>query len=183
MPVAKVGLAYVRPGADFSAYKRVQLLPTYVAFRKDWRREFPQVSSGSVEAMKRKLATGFNEIFGEVLAQGGYPVVTEPGPDVLLMRAALINLYVTAPDTVTAGRGTTYGYSAGEMTLVAEFFDSESGEILARVADRRAGSTRGWPKALTSVENWSEARRMIRDWAGLLCERLDAIHAHGAATP
>ena len=34
----RVGLAYINPDADFSVFKRVAILDTYVSFRINWQR-------------------------------------------------------------------------------------------------------------------------------------------------
>jgi hypothetical protein len=62
-----------------------------------------------------------------VLEEDRYAVVDEAGEDVLLIRPAIINLDVNAPDTPQAGRSMTYVASAGEMTLYLEAYDSEPG--------------------------------------------------------
>ncbi len=43
------------------------------------------------------------------------------------------NLYINAPDTMSAGRSRTYTTEAGEATLVLEARDSTSGALLGRV--------------------------------------------------
>ena len=36
---AAVGMAYIDPEADFSVFKRVKMLDTFVAFRSGWQRD------------------------------------------------------------------------------------------------------------------------------------------------
>ena len=96
------------------------------------------------------------EFAREIQAGGRYPVVTEAAPDVLRVRAGIVNLYINAPDT-GPGRSRTIVSSAGEMTLIAELTDSASGQVLARVADRReATNTR--MQLTNNMVNESEAR-------------------------
>jgi hypothetical protein len=103
-------------------------------------------------------------------------VVNESGPDVLRVKASIVNLYVNAPDTMTAGRSRTYVVSAGEMTLIAELFDSESGAVLARVVDRQE-ARESQPMTLSSgMENAAEARAIASAWARILRDRLDKAH-------
>jgi hypothetical protein len=175
---AKVALAYVKPGADFTGYTKVTLLPAYVAFRKHWQRDHRRVSHNDMERIKRKLAELFRDTFTEVLEAGGYPVVEGAGPDVLLLRPAIIDLDVSAPDTMEPGRVRTFTSNAGAMTLYLELFDSETGDILARAADRKAG--RDMTNSLlftgTTVHNRAEAERVLKQWATLLKQRLDEFH-------
>ena len=50
------------------------------------------------EKIKSELAELFAEVFKRELEKGGYPLVTEPAADVVEMQAAIVNLYITAPD-------------------------------------------------------------------------------------
>jgi hypothetical protein len=110
-----------------------------------------------------------------VLQEGGsYQIVDTSGPDVLRVTAAIIDLYVTAPDVQRPGRNYTYAVSAGRMTLVAELRDSESGAILARVADRKEASNPNTFTWTTRASNTADARRILRSWAGALRKGLDS---------
>jgi 6-phosphogluconate dehydrogenase len=98
---------------------------------------------------------------------------------VLRVRAGIANLYVNAPDTMSAGRTRTYAVSAGEMTLVAELLDSETGSIVSRVIDRREAQGTGTMTLTNSVVNAAEARSIASSWARILRSRLDAAHGIG----
>lgn len=174
---------YVRPGVDFSVYNRVAILECPVAFRKDWERDQQRksgarVSSKDMEEIKAGLSAEFRKIFVEELQdKGGYQVVETGGDDVLVIRPAIINLDVTAPDTMTAGRSYTLSESAGEMTLYIELYDSVTGQLLAKAIDRRSdpgmAGTIQWRNGVT---NKADADRMLRRWAKALRERLDEVH-------
>ena len=56
--------------------------------------------------------------------EDGYPVVEEAADDVLLLRPAIVNLDVAAPETSRMSRGRSYVDSAGQMTLYIELYDS-----------------------------------------------------------
>jgi hypothetical protein len=170
---AKAAAVYVKPGADFSIYKRVRILDVYIAFKKDWQREHRGVTKNDMERIKRRLAEMFREVFVDVLEKGGYPVVYEDGDDVLLIRPAIIDLDITAPDVMTAGRSRTYVTSAGAATLYIELYDSTTGEILARAIDRKSGRNYGSWRMSSSVTNSAEARRILKQWARMLKEGLD----------
>jgi len=107
-------------------------------------------------------------------------VVDEVGPDVLRVKVHIVNLYVTAPDTGGAGRSRTYTVSAGEMTLFAELFDSETGETLSRVVDRRVARSAGGRMTLSSgMANRAEAQDIASSWARILRTALDNAHGVG----
>ena len=98
-----------------------------------------KLSAQEKETIRTGVAKLVEEEFArEIQAGGRYPVVTETAPDVLRVRAGIVNLYINAPDT-GPGRSRTIVSSAGEMTLIAELTDSASGQVLARVADRQRG--------------------------------------------
>ncbi len=126
------------------------------------------------------MAQVFREVFVEELdTEGDYQVVDEIGDDVMIIRPAIIDLDVTAPDTGGAGRSRTYTSSAGAATLYVELYDSVTGEILARAIDRKAGRGYGHLRWSNRVSNSAEAKRVLREWAGLLRQRLDEVHGKG----
>ena len=185
VPDSKAAMAYVKPGADFGVYDRIMLLECYVAFKKNWQRDFnrEQLSLGSrisdrdVERIKGEVAELFRDVFVEELEENdGYEVTDTAADDVLLVRPAIIDLDVTAPDTRSASRSYTYVDSAGAATLYIELYDSVSGEILARAVDRKAGRDYGRMEWSTSSSNRAEGRRVMRRWAGWLREALDEVH-------
>jgi hypothetical protein len=168
-------LLYVRPGATLSAYSKVMIDPVEVAFSKDWKPSSMEVSARDREKIRTGVAEGFLEVFSKELQEkGGYQVVDTAGPDVLRVTAGIIDLYIEAPDTGrTSGISRSWVVSAGQMTLVGELRDSESGAILARVADRAGGRDTGRMEWATGSSNRAEARRIMGQWASILREALD----------
>jgi len=113
--------------------------PIGVRFHKSWKPTVPgnrrSLSSSELQNIRDNVAESVRDAFVEELKKGGYSIVAEPGPDVLRVQTAILNLYITAPDVATAGRTRVYTVSAGEMTLLAELADSETGEIIVRILD------------------------------------------------
>ncbi len=184
VPDRKVAAAYMDSDADFSVYDKVMILDCYVAFKKDWQRDQKRsgsrinISSSDMEKIKTDVAGLFREVFTEKLGMdGGYEIVEAAGDDVLLVRPAIIDLDITAPDTMQAGRSRTYTSSAGAATIYIELYDSVTGDILARAADRKAArSVGGYMSYTNRVTNRADARRMLGTWAELLRDRLDEFH-------
>ena len=179
---AAVGMAYIDPEADFSVFKRVKMLDTFVAFRSGWQRDqrrgsrSNRVSANDMDRIKGDVSTMVNEVFAAQLeADDGFEITDETGDDVLLIRAAIIDLDITAPDTMSAGRSRTFTASTGAATLYIELFDSVSGQIIGRAADRQAVRSAGgnvtWSNRVT---NSADARRMFRGWADTLRGFLDS---------
>ena len=181
--VRNIDLAYARPGATLAPYKRVKLDPVKVAFSPSWNPDRTgssiKLSTQDKENIRSAVAKLVEEEFARELQAGGrYPVTTDSGPDVLRVQAGVVNLYLNAPDT-GHGRSRTIVSSAGEMTLIAELTDSGSGQVLARVADRReAASSR--IQLTNSFVNESEARLIAASWARALKKALDNAHEIGA---
>jgi hypothetical protein len=185
VPDSKVAAGYIDSAADFSVYKKVMILDCHVAFKKNWQRDQRsgsaskiRVTAGDMDRIKAEVAGLFRDVFEEELSKdGGYEIVYSAGDDVLLVRPAIIDLDVTAPDTMSAGRSRTYTTSSGAATLFIELYDSVTGDILARAADRKAANRMGGHLGYSNrVTNKSDARKMMRGWAELLRGKLDEFH-------
>ncbi len=178
-----IDLAFARPGATLSEYTKVIVSPVEVDFHKNWN---PTVTGSSRKLStdeRMKIRTGVGKIVYDALikelGQGSYTVVKEPGPDVLVVTARILNLYVTAPDVMTPGRSRTYTVSAGEMTLLAELADSETGEVIVRLLDRYQSRGTGSFTMSSSVSNAAEAQRAAASWAKILRSELDKAKTIG----
>lgn len=180
----KLDVVYLQPGADFRPYTKVMLDPTEVAFEKNWRRDYnnssitlsQDVSEKELQKLIAEGVTAATDLFAEAYQEGGYPVVTAPGPDVLRVRTAIMNIRVSAPDRPVAGRSYSFSDEAGSATLVVEVRDSETGAIMGRAVDGRiAGDTTvGWRNKVT---NRSDFRRMVKDWAKIGVRGLGELKA------
>ena len=182
--VKGIDLAYALPGATLADYSKVMLDPIEVSFSKNWD---PKKTGSNIKLSaeeRENIRTGVakivqEEFVKELETKSTYKVVKEAAPDVLRVRANVVNLYVNAPDTMTAGRSRTYTVSAGEATLVAELIDSESGIVMARAIDRREARSSGTMQLTNSVVNSSEARQISATWARILRTALDNAHGIG----
>lgn len=182
---SKAALAYVKPDVDFSGYTRFMILDCYVAFKKDWQKDYNRdqrstagkVTDRDMERIRNEMATLFHEVFIDELSEkGGYEIAEAPAGDVLLIRPAIIDLVATAPDIPKAGRSYTFVDSRGAATLFIELYDSVSGEVLARAVDRKADRNHGTMQWATRTGGRADAKRILRKWAGWLRERMDEIH-------
>jgi hypothetical protein len=175
-----VGILYARPGATLQSYKRVMLDDVEVAFDKRFTRDHREVNANDRERIRNDLAEEFRRVFTEELEDGGYEIAQAQAPDVLRVSAAIVDLYIEAPDTMPS-MNRVYTVSAGRMTLIAELRDSESGAILARAADRRSaespGGTLQWA---TRSSNRADAIRVLKKWATTLREGLDGAREHAS---
>jgi hypothetical protein len=184
VPDTKLRAVYMKPGADLSQYDRVAILDTYVAFTKHWQREHNEdepfemrVSDKDMKEIRERVAKEFTKEFTKVLStEGGHQVVTDAGDGVLILRPAIINLDVTAPDTMTAGMSQTVVASAGSMTLYLELYDGKTQSIIARIIDPEAADNVGIAQVANRVTNTADFDRVLRRWAEILNKHLAHVN-------
>jgi hypothetical protein len=177
-------LVYIKPGATFGKYDKVAILDCFVEFDKDWQSNYNSsqvdpsnfVSVDDMNRIKQELAAEFKKIFTKELQAGGYQVVTSAAPDVLVLRPAIINLRVTAPDLMTPGIDATVVNSAGSATLYLELWDSMTNTLLARAMNAQADQQFGGQVA-DSVTNTQAADFILKGWADNLRKHLEAARA------
>ena len=170
---------YRRPDLDVSAYGKILIGEPVVEFSKNWNpRNYGTygLSAAQLKKIRVDLADLAKATFVKVLGAGGYEVVTEAGDGVLEIIPSIVNLYINAPDTMTAGRSKTYAMDAGSMTLALRVSDSVTGTLLAVVYDhkRDSGGRMQWA---TSASNRAAASRTLTGWAEQLKRELDAARA------
>ena len=175
---------YKRPGVELSSYQTYGLEHCSVAFRKNWLRDQNssrldlgnRVTQKDVDRIKDTLSDECDKYFRAALEQKPpYQLVESfnDGESVLVLRPAIINLDIAAPDTFSSGMQHTYTTEAGEMTLVLELLDGTTGEILVRAVDRQRSTNNMTLRWTNSVTNQAAARRILRNWASVLRRELD----------
>ena len=174
---------YQLPGTDFGKFDKVILVDAYVAFKKNWRRDQNEtdpfrVSKRDVEDIKKRVGDEFHKAVAAELEKKGIAVVaaTETGPEVLIVRPAIINLDIEAPDTMEPGMNTTFAASAGQMMLYAELYDSVSSQMIGKVMDPEADRGFGGQfMAQNRVTGKQAEDRIVKRWADVLAKHLHAV--------
>ena len=173
--------AWARPDVDLTQYSKVMLQSIGIEYRPGGEsgRTLSSRSSGGpyevTEEQKDRFEELMRETFLDELGKSEhFTIVSEPGPDVLLIRGGLLDVVSYVPPDPVGVRSDIYLSRVGEATIVIELRDSITEAILARAVDRRAAEqmTGAW-QASNRVTNATEVRRMARTWARLLRERLD----------
>lgn len=178
---ARVDSLYVAPGLSLARYGRVQIDVVDVAFRQDWQTRHPEVSADEVAMIRHGAASVFRTEFARELEKGGYAIVESPGADVLRVTASIVDLdIVSGGSSDPANR--QYIVSTSDMSLVSELRDSQSGAMLARVADRKRGRNQGNLQLTGQAAQAADARAAFATWAGYLREALDDARKAAAAT-
>ena len=182
----RLDAAYLLPGADFRSYTKIMMDPVEVAFVKDWARDYnrdastlsQRLTQEDVERIAQAARDEFTKAFTEVYAKAGMTLVTAPGADVLRIRPGVVDLYVTAPDTMSAGRSRTYTMESGHATLFLELRDSTTGALLGRALDKRETRNSGRVQVSNSVTNLSDFRSLFKQWADISVKGFEELRAH-----
>lgn len=183
---SRAQMAWARADLDLTPFSKIMLQGVGVEYRpggesgRTWRQ---RSSSGGpfevTEAQKERFESLMREAFTEELARSQrFTIVTEPGPDVLLIRGGLLDVVSFVPPE-SVGRSDVFLSRVGEATLVLELRDSITEAILLRAVDRRAAEQVAGSVVTPSnrVTNAAEIRRLARTWARMLRERLDQLAA------
>lgn len=171
----RLDAVFLLPGADFRAYKKVMMDPVEVAFAKDWARDYnrdaatlsQKLDQQDLDRISQAARDAFTEVFTEEYQKAGLELVTTPGPDVLRLRPGVVDLYVVAPDNMSAGRSRTYTVESGHATLFLEVRDSSTGALLGRALDKRATRNTGRVQISNSVTNLSDFKSLFKQWADI----------------
>ena len=175
--------AWAKPGVDFSGYTKIKLESVGIEYRPGGEkgRTMMSRSRGGPYEVSEKQKVRFEKTVGEAfrdeLAKSErFSIVDEAGPDVLLVRGALLDVVSYVPPDDNARRIDVYLSSVGEATMVLELRDSITNAILARAIDRDAAEDIGGVLSESNrVSNASEVRRVVRRWARSLREGLESF--------
>ena len=172
-PEGGAALAYVNPNAQWSKYTKIQLMP--VEF---WAAADSKVS----ESDQQMLTSYFYNKLQEDLSKS-FTLVSQPGPDVLTLRVALMDATTAVPglrsvsvivpqarvlnglQSLATGSYAFVGSAEGEMKAT----DSTTGELLAAAVDQRAGGM--GIKSAASFQ-WGDSENAMDYWAQKITNRV-----------
>lgn len=177
-PQGGVSERWLKPGVDFSKYNKVMVDSVVFYFADE------SEDKGIDPEQMKELSDAFNQQFADTL-KDKYPMVAEPGPDVLRVRIALTNIKKSKPvlSTVTSiipvgivvstVKKTSEGSWAGSgaTTAEAEILDSMSNDVVAVALDRQ---TAGFWDRFSSL---GSAKAAFKTWAERIVSFLDFAHA------
>ncbi|MEO1201426.1 MAG: DUF3313 family protein [Pseudomonadota bacterium] len=167
----------VRPDTDFSPYNAVMLAEPIIEYSDPdpARQEVPLD-----QTRKAEFADYIAELFSSELASMVSPeLVTESGPGVIELAVSLVDITATVPPRSAgpAGRVSIALRAVGDVTLVIDLSDSESGELLARVVDRKAVDGVAIAKQGELVTRWEDVEAIAKRWARLTRQGLETASA------
>lgn len=182
---SRLDVAFAKPGVDYSQYTQILIDPLIIAedaFEKAAKQNRGNRKPGERytlnETELQEFRDVFYEEFAESLADGDYPVVTEPAAGTLRVSAKVVEVRLAAPVESSrnsyAGRSRTYTETSGSILLVAELRDAVTNELLAQAADRRVRVSQ-W-RMNSKVQNVGDLRFAVHGWGNALRKALDRIH-------
>jgi len=181
-----IAVVYVKPGASLKAYDKFAILDCPVTFKEGWQREMQDdydnpISDEQLTRIEGELSAEFKKVFVSELEAGGFQLSTTAAPDVLVLRPAIINLTIAAPENMADPSEQVFATSAGQMTLYLELYDSVTSELLARVIDPEAASDYGAFAWQSGVDNYAAADAIMKKWSDTLRKYMEAArNAAGA---
>lgn len=163
---------YVRPGFDLADYDAVILAPVSISYKS--ARPDNELNNRQLELMHRYFT---EELKGVFIEGGQYMLAEEADSATMRIHAAITDLEINVPtDRPAIHRNVVFVASSGQMTLVTEIYDAQTGQALVRIKDRRLARNH-WHK-VTSVSEWSEVRAAFRYWSQIAKDRIDAAHSN-----
>ncbi len=170
---------WIREGIALSGYGKVLVEGAGIRYRpvrtptskgqRNAATEFP-VSP----AQKAELEKLISDEFSRALERLTLPRVTEPGPDVLLVRGYMLDVVSKIPPD-TADRSSFFIDSVGQATFVVELVDSQTSTVLVRALDTRSARTPGYSYRSNAATNRAQVRQLIARWADLLVDALNDL--------
>jgi hypothetical protein len=178
-----VALRYIDTSAPWSRYSKVRLEPVTYWAGADTTVPTP---------VQQALTDYAHQKIGEQLTAKGFQLVDTPGPDVLVVRAALEDATAATPVLRTisvvvpqarilnlAQKQLTGNYAfAGSLQTEGEVTDSLSGKRLAAWVDQREGAM---SIKNANVWKWGDAENSINYWAAAIADRASELRGGTAA--
>jgi hypothetical protein len=170
---------YVAPGVSLANYRRVMLDPVEIQFKKDWRKNHPNLTDRDFETFRAELARTLREKLVKELAAGGYAIAESPDKDVIRLRASVEDADFAGPEPFNDTK--TYAYVDGKMTLRVQGFDGPSGALIARARDHEEDSESYVLERADRISAARNSQRIFTQWAEALRSALDVAKVKAGA--
>jgi hypothetical protein len=169
---------WVREGFTLAGYDKVMLIGADIQYRP--LQQTAETGNGSdfpiTEAQKENFEALISEEFDKALERLTLPEVTEPGPDVLLVRGTMLDVVSRVPPPGSEQTGHRLD-SVGQATFVVELIDSQSNAVLVRALDIRAAAIPGQADSSDQITRDAAVRQLIARWASMLVDALNDLTA------
>ena len=184
-------IVWARTDIDLTSYTKIQLQSLGVEYRDVDGPYSGRAGTSSMRSrsdvtefqLDAKTRAAFEDEIGSAFQQelarsDVFEIVTEAGPDVLLIRGGLLDVVSRVPPE-PMGNTQIFIDSVGEATLVLEIRGSLSNTIYVRAVDGRAAASTGQMQLSNRATNRAEIRRLGRRWGQLLREGLEKLLTDG----
>jgi len=175
-PEGGAKLRWLKPGVDFSKYEKL-MIDSVIFFLAD-ESEYKGIDGNEM----KELTDAFNLELANAL-KDKYPMVSEPGPDVIRIRVAITNVKLSKPvlsgvtTIIPVGlavslvkKGATGSWTgSGEIGAELLAIDTMTDEVILAAQDERSA-------AFTDrFSKWGSAKDAFKFWAGRLRTFLDDV--------
>jgi hypothetical protein len=182
------------PKTDISQYNKLMVERIKVWFKED--AEYKGIDPAEIKDLTDYFHKAIIEAVGDQ-----YPIVREPGPDVLRLRIAMTDLVPNKPSAslitlvvpflwvAEAGSGVAKGDTGstpfvGEVTIELEALDSQSNLQIAAFIERKIGLKYHWNKGVATAvsdytkaySTWAYTKQAMDHWAQAIRDHLDKAH-------
>ena len=189
---------YENPDADLGKYNKLLVDRIKIWFKEDSEYK-------GIDADELKMLTDYFYGAIEKAVGDAYPMVAEPGPDVLRLRIAVTDLVPNKPEAsvtslivpfmwvgeAAAGAATRQVGATpftGEATIELEAIDSVSGQQLAAYIDVEIGKKYAWDEGISkgvssymkAYSKWDYTKKAMDEWAQRMRGHLDMVHGKPA---
>jgi hypothetical protein len=168
----KIEYVYLLPNADFRQYTKIMYDPVQIAVKPGWLQNYNanaenlenRISDSDIHNAITQASQQVNKYFADAFANAGWTVVNQPGPGVLRVTVGILNVTVTAPDTMSSV-GMNAVTSAGQATLLVEARDSLTNQLLGRGVDQQIAGDTIVGQIASSATNWGAFDDLFKTWA------------------
>jgi uncharacterized protein DUF3313 len=175
-PEGGAALVWINPGAQWSSYTKIQLMPV----------EFWAAADSKVSTADQQVLTEYFYNALQTNLSKSFTLVDQPGPGVLTLRVALMDATTAVPGLRTisvvvpqarvlnlAQSMATDSYAfVGSAEAEMKVTDSVSGALLVEAVDQRAG---GMGLKSAASFQWGDAQNAMDYWAERIPQRLTQL--------
>ena len=169
-----------KPDTDFSKYNKFLVMPLDISdvkiLKPAWEQDDPEVwefAPGAGETIQSMYMETMSE---ELSKDGGYPVVSEEGEDVLQLEVEFLSVtpYVRPGTSGEVDGHVIETLGSGDIVVSAELRDSVTGSLLILVEGERQIGTEY--REVSRENHIANLEKTFSTWGQRLRARMDAAH-------
>ena len=185
---------YLPEGVDRTKYRKVMVDRIKIFLKED--AEYKGIDPAEMKELADYLHDAIKKALGSA-----YPVVRNPGPDVLHLRVAITDLVPNKPAASLVTLAVPFAWAAegsagaaqgevgstpfvGEASIELEVLDSVSHEQVAAFIETRSAKKYDWDEGATEAatsylkaySTWAYTKEAMDHWAQMIRQRLDTAH-------